>query len=67
MNDNTSNFSSHCIYHFFSCAKEKVFTEKDIQIIPKPAELKLSQGIFEFSKETKFVISNSFQKKLQRR
>ena len=42
---------------FCACEKQKVFTEKDIQIIPKPAELKLSEGVFEFSEDTKFVVS----------
>jgi hexosaminidase len=49
---------------FCSCAKQKVFTEQDIQIIPKPAELKLTEGVFEFSKNTKFVVSNDFQKEI---
>jgi hexosaminidase len=49
---------------FCSCAKQKVFTEQDIQIIPKPAELKLTEGVFEFSKYTKFVVSNDFQKEI---
>ncbi len=49
---------------FCSCAKQKVFTEKDIQIIPKPAELQLSNGIFEFSENTKFVVVNDFQKEI---
>lgn len=49
---------------FCSCAKQKVFTEKDIQIIPKPAELQLSDGIFEFSENTKFVVANDFQKEI---
>ena len=49
---------------FCSCAKQKVFTEKDIQIIPKPAELKLSEGVFEFSENTKFVVADDFQKEI---
>ncbi|GGK20748.1 beta-hexosaminidase [Yeosuana aromativorans] len=49
---------------FCSCAKQKVFTEKDIQIIPKPAELKLSEGAFEFSEATKFVVADDFQKEI---
>ena len=47
-----------------SCAKSKVFTEDDIQIIPKPAELKINEGFFEFSKKTKFVTSNVSQKEI---
>ncbi|MCF8272407.1 MAG: family 20 glycosylhydrolase [Flavobacteriaceae bacterium] len=49
---------------FCSCAKQKVFTEKDIQIIPKPAELQLSNGVFEFSENTKFVVADDFQKEI---
>ncbi|WP_111308339.1 glycoside hydrolase family 20 protein [Confluentibacter sediminis] len=49
---------------FCSCAKQKVFTEKDIQIIPKPVELKLSEGTFEFSEDTKFVVANAFQEEI---
>lgn len=51
---------------FYSCAKQKVFTEKDIQIIPKPAELQLSEGGFEFLENTKFVVANDFQKKISK-
>jgi len=40
----------------------KIFIESDIQIIPKPAELKLNTGVFEFTKNTVFVTSNSEQK-----
>ena len=40
-----------------SCTnKVKIFTESDIQVIPKPAELKLNEGVFEFTKNTKFVV-----------
>lgn len=40
-----------------SCnTKTKTFTESDIQIIPKPADLKLNEGVFEFTKNTKFVV-----------
>ena len=38
--------------------KTNTFTESDIHIIPKPAELKLNDGVFEFSKNTKFVLNN---------
>lgn len=40
----------------------KVFTENDIAVIPKPAELKLEQGTFEFNEKTQFVISDASQK-----
>ena len=47
-----------------SCSKTKVFTENDIQIIPKPKELKITKGFFEFSKNTKFVANNDSQKEI---
>ncbi|PHS54748.1 MAG: beta-N-acetylhexosaminidase [Lutibacter sp.] len=48
-----------------SCKKQhKIFTDNDIKIIPKPVELKLSKGIFEFTKNTKFVIENKAQKEI---
>ena len=47
-----------------SCSKTKVFTENDIQIIPKPKELKITKGFFEFSKNTKFVANNASQKEI---
>ena len=47
-----------------SCSKDKVFTENDIQIIPKPVELKLKTGVFEFSETTIFVVSNEIQKEI---
>ncbi|WP_445737688.1 beta-N-acetylhexosaminidase [Mariniflexile sp.] len=49
-----------------SCAEQKVFTDKDIQIIPKPAELTLSKGVFEFSQNTKFVVNSEFQKEISK-
>jgi len=47
-----------------SCSKSKVFTENDIQIIPKPAELKITEGVFEFSESTKFIVTNDAQKEI---
>ncbi|MDO5977484.1 family 20 glycosylhydrolase [Flavivirga spongiicola] len=47
-----------------SCTKEKVFSESDIQIIPKPTELILNKGTFQFTKDTKFIIANETQKEL---
>ncbi|WP_281635536.1 glycoside hydrolase family 20 protein [Flavobacterium marginilacus] len=44
------------------CFAQKVFTENDIQIIPKPASLKISEGVFEFSGNTKLVITDKSQK-----
>lgn len=41
---------------------QKVYTEKDIQIIPKPSQIAIKAGVFEFSKATKFVVNGDFQK-----
>nr|WP_198999562.1 family 20 glycosylhydrolase [Flavobacterium sp. ASV13] len=41
---------------------QKSITEKDIQIIPKPNQLVIQPGTFEFSKNTVFVASTDFQK-----
>ncbi|GAA3562127.1 glycoside hydrolase family 20 protein [Snuella lapsa] len=47
----------------FACQTKQVsFTESDIQIIPKPAEVKLQEGGFEFSESTQFVVSDDAQK-----
>lgn len=43
---------------------QKVFTEKDIQIIPKPTELVLSEGVFEFTAKTKFVATTTSQREI---
>jgi len=47
----------------FGCKapEAKVFVESDIQIIPKPAELKLNSGVFEFTDNTVFVTGNTEQ------
>lgn len=42
----------------------KVFTESDIVIIPKPVELTLQQGSFEFNDQTQFVIADASQKEI---
>ncbi|MEJ2113309.1 MAG: beta-N-acetylhexosaminidase [Flavobacteriaceae bacterium] len=47
-----------------SCSKPKVYTEKDIQIIPQPVEVKIQPDEFKFDQNTKFVVSNDEQKKL---
>ena len=36
----------------------KVFTENDIQVIPKPETLKLNEGSFEFNENTVFYVSD---------
>lgn len=48
---------------FFSCdTKEvKVFTENDIQVIPKPETIKLNEGNFQFDKNTVFYITDKAQ------
>lgn len=43
---------------------QKVYTEKDIKIIPKPNQLVINKGIFEFSKNTKFIAVTDFQKEI---
>lgn len=48
---------------FTSCAKQTV-TEKGIHIIPKPAELKLTGGHFEFTETTSFVVVDKKHKQL---
>jgi hexosaminidase len=44
------------------CLAQNVFTQKGIQIIPKPNEMVLSDGVFEFSNETEFVVSDNAQR-----
>jgi len=39
----------------------KVFVESDIQIIPKPVELQLNSGDFEFTNNTVFVVNSTEQ------
>lgn len=46
------------------CTTPKVFIESDIQIIPKPAQLQLQKDIFEFTKNTQFVVNNASQKEV---
>ncbi|WP_264530304.1 glycoside hydrolase family 20 protein [Flavobacterium sp. N502540] len=43
---------------------QKVNREKGIQIIPKPKQLVLKQGNFQFSATTKFVVSDDAQKEI---
>jgi hexosaminidase len=43
---------------FGSCTYEiENFTESDIHLIPKPAELNLNRGLFQFNKNTKFIVN----------
>ncbi|WP_418603166.1 family 20 glycosylhydrolase [Hwangdonia sp.] len=48
---------------FFGCnTKEtKVFTESDIQVIPKPESLKLNEGNFQFNESTTFYVADDAQ------
>jgi hexosaminidase len=50
-----------------SCTKSKVFTESDIHIIPKPVELKIQEGVFEFTANTQIVATNAFQEEIAKR
>ncbi|PAM91674.1 beta-N-acetylhexosaminidase [Flavobacterium sp. IR1] len=43
---------------------QKVYTEKDIKIIPKPVQVVINLGAFEFSKNTVFVAANDSQKEI---
>ena len=47
-----------------SCSKTKVIEEKDVVIIPRPAEMTILKGVFEFTQNTKFVVSNASQKEI---
>ncbi|PCH74807.1 MAG: beta-N-acetylhexosaminidase [Flavobacteriaceae bacterium] len=50
------------IFSLSSCTKQvKVFTVNDIKIIPKPVSLVLNEGVFEFNKNTVFVVNNEEQ------
>ena len=49
---------------FVSCDKQKTVAEKAIHIIPKPAELKLTEGSFGFTETTSFVVVDKEQKQL---
>ena len=45
-----------------SAYSQKIYTEKDIQIIPKPSQILMKAGVFQFNKDTKFVANGDFQK-----
>ncbi len=44
--------------------QNKTYTEADIHIIPKPAEIEVNSGVFEFSEATLFVVENDLQETL---
>ncbi len=48
-----------------SCSSQvkKTFIVEDINIIPKPVSIKLSDGSFEFNKKTKIIVSQDSQNK----
>ncbi|MBB4802181.1 hexosaminidase [Flavobacterium nitrogenifigens] len=46
----------------FSANAQKIYTESDIRIIPKPTQTLIKTGVFEFTKDTKFVVNGDFQK-----
>lgn len=46
----------------FSPKVDSNSTEKEIQIIPKPANMEVKPGTFAFNEDTKFVVSNDQQK-----
>ena len=50
------------ITSIFSANAQKVYTESDIRIIPKPTQTLIKAGVFEFTKDTKFVVNGDFQK-----
>lgn len=50
-----------------SCkVQNKTFSESDIHMIPKPVELNIIKGVFEFSESTKFVVINESQKEISK-
>ncbi|WP_306345555.1 MULTISPECIES: glycoside hydrolase family 20 protein [Aquimarina] len=42
--------------------EERMYTEEDIKITPKPQMVKINPGVFEFNENTKFFISNDISK-----
>ncbi len=50
------------IASIFSARAQKVYTESDINIIPKPSQTLIKTGVFEFTKDTKFVVNGDFQR-----
>lgn len=48
----------------FILVSSAVFAQKDITIIPKPANIEVKEGVFQFSKDTKIIVSNAAQKEI---
>ncbi len=46
------------------CFSQKMVAQKDINLFPKPVNLVLKEGVFQFSKNTKFVVNNDSQKEI---
>jgi hexosaminidase len=51
---------------FSACSenKEKTFSEDELTLIPKPREMNLNEGSFQFTKETDFVVQGEQQKEI---
>ena len=48
----------------FILVSSAVFAQKEITIIPKPANIEVKEGVFQFSKDTKIIASNPAQKEI---
>lgn len=48
----------------FVLVSSAVVAQKDITIIPKPANIEVKEGVFQFSKDTKIIASNTTQKEI---
>ena len=53
-----------CLLTLTACQEKtpKIYTEADINIIPKIEKVQINPGVFEFNKNTMFVVSNDEQK-----
>ena len=47
-----------------SGSQDKTFSEDELTLIPKPAEMNLNEGSFQFTKETGFVVQGEQQKEI---
>ena len=48
----------------FILISSAVVAQKDIAIIPKPANIEVKEGVFQFSKDTKIIAGNAAQKEI---
>jgi hexosaminidase len=46
------------------CFSQKIVAQKEINLFPKPVNLVLKEGVFHFSKNTKFVVNSDSQKEI---